>query len=111
MKVLFLSDSYDNNISTGQIALGYMKHYVSLVGDHSPETARILLPIGVRIKDIYRKYVSLHENPITKATFYALWKKHMRHVSQPKVLPYNIIFTYSHTEIANNDLFNSQDSS
>ena len=70
----------------GQIALGYMKFYVSLIGDHSPERARILMPIGLTVNDVYRRYKMQYEDGVSPSHFYALWKIHMKHVSRQRVL-------------------------
>ena len=71
-----------------------MKHYVSTVGDHHPESARIVLPLGISIKDIYRKYINQYEeDAISLQHFYHLWSCNMKHVSHQKVLRMQIIFT------------------
>jgi len=68
----------------GQIALGYMNYYVSLIGDHSPERARILMPIGLTVKDVYRRYKMQYKDGLSPGHFYALWKTHMKHVSRQR---------------------------
>lgn len=56
-----------------------------MIGDHHPESGKILLPIGVHVKEVYIKYAKQSENPITKSAFYAIWKKKMTHVVRQKV--------------------------
>ena len=37
---------------------GYMQWYISLLGDHHPETSRVLLPVGITVADMYKEYTS-----------------------------------------------------
>ena len=73
-------------IFLGDTAVGYMSYYVSLMGDKSPTEERIILPMGVTIKEIFKEYAAVHHsNPIEESQFYYLWKKHFKHVSYQKV--------------------------
>lgn len=64
-----------------------MEWYVSLLGDHHPEAGRILLPVGVTLKDIYAEYITTYPNEdcITYAHFNRLWNESYRHVSYQRV--------------------------
>ena len=62
-----------------------MDHYVSITGDHDPENGRVLLPIGICVKDVFLKYSVQYPNGVGKSAFYAIWKEHMKHVSRQKV--------------------------
>lgn len=69
------------------MALGFMKHYASTVSDHSPENSKVLLPLGVSVKEIYEDYTQCYEKElqIELGHFYAIWRKHMSHVGQQEV--------------------------
>ena len=70
----------------GDTAVGYMDYYVSLMGDKSPSEERILLPMGITVKEIYKEYRFVHKSDIIEESqFYSLWKKHFTHVSYQKV--------------------------
>ncbi len=45
-----------SRLLAGLCAVGYMDHFVSVMGDTSPEGDRILLPIGLTIKYTYDEY-------------------------------------------------------
>lgn len=72
---------------TGEIAKGYMRWYVSIMGDHHPESERILLPVGIGIADIYREYALSYpaDQCLGYKRFHSLWKETMRNVSQQRV--------------------------
>lgn len=77
----------------GEGALGFMKYYLDMVGDPSPEGSRILLPVGITAKTVYDKYRHCHptSSGIKESHFYALWKEHFGHVSYQKVCNLRII--------------------
>ena len=73
--------------SEGKIAVGFMKHYVSIMGDHHPESARILLPVGITVTEIYRRYCQYHRDDVVSLSrFHELWTYSMKHVSYQKVI-------------------------
>lgn len=78
-------------------AVGFMTHYTTMIGDHAPDTNRILLPVGMTIKDIFISYEKVYKNegPIKKSHFYQLWKQHFPHVSCPQVCSTNACIIYN----------------
>ena len=99
---------------TGVGAVGYMDHFVSVMGDTSPEGDRILLPVGLTIKYIYDEYKRNRPKAeqVKESQFYGLWNKHFPHVSHQKVLQYfGDIFlpvTLSLLGITNSEFFRLQ---
>lgn len=76
---------------TGVIAAGYMEWYVSVMGDHHPESARILLPLGISLADIYKDYCHAYpaEDQIGYHRFLEIWKKNHKNVSYQRVSQFN----------------------
>jgi len=79
----------------GQVALGFQKHYVSVMGDHSPESGRVLLPLGSSIMESFRKYCNTHSphDQVSQSLFYEVWKENMAHVSFQSVSRLQLHFT------------------
>lgn len=81
----FLSDS--SCYCLGPIALGYMNWFVSVMGDQSPESERVLLPVGMTIQEIFKEYKQVHreEEVVERSMFYSIWKQNFSHVTQQQV--------------------------
>lgn len=65
---------------TGEIAVGFMEHYASLMGDIDPETGRRYLPEGVTLTDIYTRYKiqAVDSEHLSFTYFCKLWNKKMK---------------------------------
>lgn len=64
-----------------------MQWYVSITGDHNPETERIMLPVGVTLADVYKEYALAYppNQRVGYSRFYSLWQTIMAHVSYQRV--------------------------
>lgn len=76
---------------TGQIAIGFMASVVSGFADKCPESEKVLLPAGLTVKEIYRRYKAAYiagvEN-IQERRFYQLWGENFPNVVFQKVYIY-----------------------
>ena len=78
---------------TGCIAIGYLQWYTEVTADKSPDGDRMIMPVGMSIRDIFDLYVRTCETEcLNKSQFYGIWKTHFSHVTFPKVIIVYIIF-------------------
>ncbi|XP_078603146.1 uncharacterized protein LOC144877116 [Branchiostoma floridae x Branchiostoma japonicum] len=69
----------------GSIAKGFLQAYITTMGDRSPDSRRILLPVGLTRTEIYLQYKDQHKvAAVTLSYFCSIWQKHFKQVSIPK---------------------------
>ena len=71
----------------GKVAVGFMQLFISLHGDYTPDSGKIVLSPRINIKDAFCQYKQTYNNDeqIHISRFYELWKKEFPNVIQPKV--------------------------
>lgn len=81
----------------GAIAAGYMDWYISIMGDHSPESSRILLPVGITLTDIYKEYCGVNpiEEQVGYQRFHQIWKENHQNVSYQRVCSQSLNSNYT----------------
>ncbi len=64
-----------------------MDYLVSRMGDVSPDTSRIILPVGITTEYMFSQYKRDRptQERVKESQFYALWKANFTHVSHQKV--------------------------
>ncbi|CAH1252417.1 Hypp9281 [Branchiostoma lanceolatum] len=70
----------------GSIAKGFIQTYITTMGDRSPDSRRILLPVGLTKTEIYLQYKDMYKDTaVSLPYFFSIWQEHFTHVSIPKV--------------------------
>jgi hypothetical protein len=83
------------HIFTEAIVKGFISDYITKLGDHSPESQRILLPACITVKMMFDEYKLRYSSDevIGSPRFYQIWRKHFaKLVSFPKVCTCQTLF-------------------